>query len=105
MIIINILIMIIIGIIFSLKFIPEIPSDFLKTINDMLDLKFIVMLFTMLIPLRSFKRPKSSLFFLTRSKSINSIIGNPIVIMDLYSNCIILLVSGNYGDRKVRVRL
>ena len=33
----------------------------------------------MLIPLRSFKRPKSSLFFLTRSKSINSIIGNPIV--------------------------
>ena len=47
-------IMIIIGIILSLEFIPDIPSDFLKTINDMLDIKFIIMLFIMLVPLTIF---------------------------------------------------
>ncbi len=42
------------GMFIGLKFIDGIPPDFLNAINDMLGLKFIVMLFAMLIPLSVF---------------------------------------------------
>ena len=42
------------GMFVGLKFIDDIPPDFLATINDMLGLKFILMLFAMLIPLSVF---------------------------------------------------
>ena len=42
------------GMFFSLKFIDDIPPDFLNVINDLLGLKFILMLFAMLIPLSIF---------------------------------------------------
>ena len=41
----------IIGIFLSIEVIPDIPDDFLNTINDMLDFKFIIMLFIMIVPL------------------------------------------------------
>ena len=43
-----------IGMVVGLKFLPNIPADFLATINDMVSIKFIVMLFAMLIPLSIF---------------------------------------------------
>ena len=46
--------MTIIGMVVGLKFLPNIPADFLATINDMVSIKFIVMLFAMLIPLSIF---------------------------------------------------
>lgn len=46
--------MTIIGMVVGLKFLPNIPADFLATINDMVSLKFMVMLFAMLIPLSIF---------------------------------------------------
>ncbi len=46
--------MTIIGMVVGLKFLPDIPADFLATINDMVSIKFIVMLFAMLIPLSIF---------------------------------------------------
>ncbi len=42
------------GMFIGLKFIDGIPSDFLAAINDILGLKFILMLFAMLIPLSVF---------------------------------------------------
>ncbi len=42
------------GMVLGLKFLPEIPADFLSTINDMVSAKFIAMLFAMLIPLSIF---------------------------------------------------
>ena len=47
-------IMAIAGMFISLKFIDDIPQDFLNVINDLLGLKFILMLFAMLIPLSIF---------------------------------------------------
>ncbi|MBJ2173886.1 ABC transporter permease [Aureibaculum sp. A20] len=47
-------IMAIAGMFLSLKFIDDIPQDFLNVINDLLGLKFILMLFAMLIPLSIF---------------------------------------------------
>jgi len=44
----------IIGMLVSIKFLPDIPLDFLNSINDMLSVKFIIMLFAMLIPLSVF---------------------------------------------------
>jgi sodium transport system permease protein len=46
--------MTIVGMVVGLKFLPNIPVDFLATINDMISIKFIVMLFAMLIPLSIF---------------------------------------------------
>ncbi len=46
--------MTIIGMVVGLKFLPNIPADFLATINDMVSIKFMVMLFAMLIPLSIF---------------------------------------------------
>ena len=46
--------MTILGMFVGLKFIDGIPPDFLTAINDMLDIKFILMLFAMLIPLSVF---------------------------------------------------
>ena len=46
--------MTIVGMVVGLKFLPDIPSDFLATINDIVSVKFIVMLFAMLIPLSIF---------------------------------------------------
>lgn len=46
--------MTIIGLVGGLKFMPNLPPDFLATINDMVSLKFMVMLFAMLIPLSLF---------------------------------------------------
>lgn len=46
--------MTILGMFGGLKFLPDIPSDFLNSINDMLSIKFIIMLFAMLIPLSIF---------------------------------------------------
>ncbi len=46
--------MTIIGLVGGLKFMPNLPPDFLETINDMVSLKFIIMLFAMLIPLSIF---------------------------------------------------
>ena len=46
--------MTIVGMVVGLKFLPDIPPDFLATINDMVSIKFIVMLFAMLIPLSIF---------------------------------------------------
>jgi sodium transport system permease protein len=46
--------MTIVGMVVGLKFLPNIPADFLATINDMVSIKFIVMLFAMLIPLSIF---------------------------------------------------
>jgi sodium transport system permease protein len=42
------------GMIVSLKFLPDIPEVFLGSINDMLSIKFIIMLFAMLLPLSVF---------------------------------------------------
>jgi sodium transport system permease protein len=39
------------GMVVGLKFLPDIPADFLTTINNMVSPKFIVMLFAMLVPL------------------------------------------------------
>ena len=46
--------MTIVGMVVGLKFLPNIPADFLATINDMVSIKFIIMLFAMLIPLSIF---------------------------------------------------
>ncbi|MCY7293649.1 MAG: ABC transporter permease [Ferruginibacter sp.] len=46
--------MTIVGMVVGLKFLPDIPADFLATINDIVSVKFIVMLFAMLIPLSIF---------------------------------------------------
>lgn len=60
--------MTIVGMIFCLKFMTEIPKDFLNSINNMLNVKFIVMLFAMIIPLSIFfSGVLSSLVIRTRS--------------------------------------
>lgn len=46
--------MTIVGMVVGLKFLPDIPADFLATINDIVSVKFMVMLFAMLIPLSIF---------------------------------------------------
>jgi sodium transport system permease protein len=46
--------MTIIGMVGGLKFMPNLPPDFLATVNDMVSLKFMIMLFAMLIPLSLF---------------------------------------------------
>ena len=46
--------MTIVGMVVGLKFLPNIPPDFLATINDIVSVKFMVMLFAMLIPLSIF---------------------------------------------------
>ena len=46
--------MTILGMVIGLKFLPDIPLDFLDSINDILSTKFIVMLFGMLFPLSIF---------------------------------------------------
>ncbi len=46
--------MTIIGMVGGLKFMPNLPPDFLATVNDMVSIKFIIMLFAMLIPLSIF---------------------------------------------------
>ncbi len=46
--------MTIIGMVGGLKYMPNLPADFLTTINDMISMKFIIMLFAMLIPLSIF---------------------------------------------------
>jgi len=46
--------MTILGMVIGLKFLPDIPLDFLNSINDILSTKFIVMLFGMLFPLSIF---------------------------------------------------
>ena len=46
--------MTIMGMLVGLKFMPNLPPDFLATINDMVSIKFIIMLFAMLIPLSLF---------------------------------------------------
>ena len=46
--------MTIVGMVVGLKFLPNIPPDFLGTINDIVSVKFMVMLFAMLIPLSIF---------------------------------------------------
>jgi sodium transport system permease protein len=46
--------MTIIGMVGGLKFMPNLPPDFLATINDMVSIKFMIMLFAMLIPLSLF---------------------------------------------------
>jgi sodium transport system permease protein len=46
--------MTIIGMVGGLKFMPNLPADFLATINDMVSIKFMIMLFAMLIPLSLF---------------------------------------------------
>ena len=46
--------MTIVGMVVGLKFLPNIPQDFLATINDMVSAKFLIMLFAMLIPLSIF---------------------------------------------------
>jgi sodium transport system permease protein len=46
--------MTILGMMVGLKFLPDIPLDFLDSINDILSTKFIVMLFGMLFPLSIF---------------------------------------------------
>jgi len=46
--------MTILGMVVSLKFLPDIPQDFLNSISDMLSVKFIIMLFAMLLPLSIF---------------------------------------------------
>lgn len=61
-------IMTILGMTFSLKFFSDIPEEFSNSINDILNLKFIVMLFAMLIPLSIFfSGILSSLVIRTRS--------------------------------------
>lgn len=61
-------IMTILGMTFSLKFFSDMPKEFLNSINDILNLKFIVMLFAMLIPLSIFfSGVLSSLVIRTRS--------------------------------------
>jgi sodium transport system permease protein len=44
----------IIGMVGGLKFMPNLPPDFLATLNDMVSIKFMIMLFAMLIPLSIF---------------------------------------------------
>ncbi len=46
--------MTIIGMVGGLKFMPNLPPDFLATVNDMVSMKFMIMLFAMLIPLSLF---------------------------------------------------
>jgi len=46
--------MTILGMVVSLKFLSNIPKDFLNSINDILSLKFMIMLFAMLLPLSVF---------------------------------------------------
>jgi sodium transport system permease protein len=46
--------MTIIGMVGGLKFMPNLPPDFLATVNDMVSVKFMIMLFAMLIPLSLF---------------------------------------------------
>jgi|UniRef100_UPI00404A8FE6 sodium transport system permease protein len=46
--------MTILGMVVSLKFLPDIPQDFLNSISDILSIKFIIMLFAMLLPLSVF---------------------------------------------------
>ena len=46
--------MTIIGMIGALKFLPDIPQDFLSSIADIISIKFIIMLFAMLLPLSVF---------------------------------------------------
>ena len=46
--------MTILGMVGALKFLPDIPQDFLNSISDILSIKFITMLFAMLLPLSVF---------------------------------------------------
>lgn len=46
--------MTILGMVIGLKLLPDIPLDFLNSLNDILSIKFIVMLFGMLLPLSVF---------------------------------------------------
>ena len=46
--------MTIIGMIGALNFLPDIPQDFLNSITDIISIKFIIMLFAMLLPLSVF---------------------------------------------------
>lgn len=46
--------MTILGIVTALKLLPDIPKEFLGVLNDMLSLKFVAMLYCMLIPLSIF---------------------------------------------------
>jgi len=46
--------MTILGMVVGLKFLPDIPQDFLNSISDILSIKFIIMLFAMLFPLSVF---------------------------------------------------
>lgn len=46
--------MTILGMVVGLKFLPDIPQDFLNSISDILNIKFIIMLFAMLFPLSVF---------------------------------------------------
>lgn len=46
--------MTILGMVLGLKLLPDIPQDFLNSINDILSIKFIIMLFAMLVPLSVF---------------------------------------------------
>jgi len=46
--------MTILGMVGALKFLPDIPQDFLNSIKDILSIKFIIMLFAMLLPLSVF---------------------------------------------------
>jgi sodium transport system permease protein len=68
--------MTIVGMIFSLKIMTGIPKEFLDSINDILNMKFIVMLFAMIIPLSIFFAGiLSSLVIRTRSfKEAQSIV-------------------------------
>ncbi len=46
--------MIVLGLLVGVKFIPNIPKEFLTSLNDILSVKFIVLLFLMLLPLNVF---------------------------------------------------
>jgi sodium transport system permease protein len=46
--------MTILGMVVGLKFLPDVPQDFLNSISDILSIKFIIMLFAMLFPLSVF---------------------------------------------------
>ncbi len=46
--------MTIFGMVIGLKFLPDIPKDFLDSISEILSIKFIIMLFAMLLPLSVF---------------------------------------------------
>ncbi|MEI7596371.1 MAG: ABC transporter permease [Bacteroidota bacterium] len=46
--------MTIMGMLVGLEFLPDIPQDFLNSVSDILSVKFIVMLFAMLLPLSVF---------------------------------------------------